>query len=90
MPGGTNITRGKYSGYITDTPISSVTSTMTGILATCSGRSANGAGTSAAPWWRPATGRTTLPYPTSWTSSSVTTCPMNKSVMPRNAGCARH
>ena len=26
----------------------------------------------------------------SWTSSSVTTCPMNRSVTPRNADCARH
>lgn len=70
---------------------SSVTSTMTGISATYSGHSEGGATTSSVLRWKPA--RTTITgvrFPVSWTSSSVTTCPMNRSVTPRNADCARH
>lgn len=72
-------------------PVSSVTSTMTGISATYSGHSEGGATTSSVLRWKPA--RTTITgvrFPVSWTSSSVTTCPMNRSVTPRNADCARH
>ena len=72
-------------------PVSSVTSTMTGISATCSGHSAGGATTSSVLRWKPARTTTSgVRFPVSWTSSSVTTCPMNRSVTPRNAGCARH
>lgn len=71
--------------------VSSVTSTMTGISATYSGHSEGGATTSSVLRWKPA--RTTITgvrFPILWTSSSVTTCPMNRSVTPRNAGYARH
>ena len=56
-----------------------------------SGHSEGGATTSSVLRWKPA--RTTITgvrFPVSWTSSSVTTCPMNRSVTPRNADCARH
>ncbi len=54
-------------------------------------RTLGGATTSSVLRWKPA--RTTITgvrFPVSWTSSSVTTCPMNRSVTPRNADCARH
>ena len=84
--------RGRQTGRNTSgIPVSSVTRTMTGISATYSGHSEGGATTSSVLRWKPA--RTTITgvrFPVSWTSSSVTTCPMNRSVTPRNADCARH